>query len=386
MQLWWDWEGFHSEGMDDRTKRPGSITFLLVAGILLLLCLTGSAIAFAPIIRCPQAHSTIWHQLQKDCPRCRGTLRISLLNKWYWQPAPSKLPEVEGGSATLEPIAQDKTAEQLIEALRSDKVEERDNASRELLKKGSSAVPALRKASAEADIELSGRAKEILDRIGSVNAKAAFDKIEEVIRDAKTLRIRLKSEVSNRASNMSEPETTALSTGMLLLKTGNRLAQEVQIVRGGNTLGFSVISDGMHVVFSRGNASYATAEAPKDLNKRASSVIPIIGAEAPWHIEGGKVLLPDLEKECKFTDFKEEPFEGETKALSFKVVQQKGGSNDEVKVTLWYESDSYTLLRKTVDIKFKGTSKSSSATTTYIEFTLNADIPDEKFKLPEDKK
>jgi hypothetical protein len=283
-------------------------------------------------------------------------------------------------------LMQDKSAEQLIEALRSDKVEQRENAALELLKKGSSAVPALRKASADADIEISGRAKEILEKIGSVNAKTAFGKIEEVIRSSKTVRIRFKSEISNRGPNIPESQKSVIATGTLLLKAENRLVQEVQIVSGGDTSRFSAISDGTHVVSWRDDASRATAEAPKDLNTCASSVIAIMGAEVPWQIEDGKVDLLNLVKECKITDFREEPFEGATKALSFKVLEKKESAIVELKVTVWYESDSYRLIRRTMDVKFKETSFESSATVTYTDFTLNADIPDEKFKLPEEKK
>jgi outer membrane lipoprotein-sorting protein len=52
-------------------------------------------------------------------------------------------------------------------------------------------------------------------------------------------------------------------------------------------------------------------------------------------------------------------------------------------VRLWYDPKTLKLLKRTVDFGKKdsqGTIRES-----YEEFTLNADIPEEKFKLPAEK-
>lgn len=70
-------------------------------------------------------------------------------------------------------------AEELIERLRSESVEERDDAARALRALGKAAAPALRKAAGDPDPEIRGRVRRLLDLIalgGAVPAalEAAF--------------------------------------------------------------------------------------------------------------------------------------------------------------------------------------------------------------------
>ena len=60
-------------------------------------------------------------------------------------------------------LLQEKTAEQLIEKLRSEKSEERSEASQELRKRGESVLPVLEKATTDKDAEVSRLAKETFE-------------------------------------------------------------------------------------------------------------------------------------------------------------------------------------------------------------------------------
>ena len=62
---------------------------------------------------------------------------------------------------------QEPAARQLVEQFRSDQVEERDRASRDLKSAGESARPSLEEAARDADAEVAGRARELLDFLDS---------------------------------------------------------------------------------------------------------------------------------------------------------------------------------------------------------------------------
>jgi hypothetical protein len=66
--------------------------------------------------------------------------------------------------------------------------------------------------------------------------------------------------------------------------------------------------------------------------------------------------------------------------------RQFGTSTDPFQVTtkLWYDPKTFGITKRTIDAVHGGTRR--FVTETFEEFTLNADIPDEKFKLPEEKK
>jgi len=62
--------------MEQGTKRPGSITFLLV-GLVLLVSVGGIAF-FAPIFECPG----LAHSVETQCYFCKGNGRITAFQRW----------------------------------------------------------------------------------------------------------------------------------------------------------------------------------------------------------------------------------------------------------------------------------------------------------------
>ena len=63
-------------------KRPGSITSLLVGGIVLVFLLMGFVLVFLPIVGCPREG---FLETGEGCLLCRGTGKTSRFNVWQSQ-------------------------------------------------------------------------------------------------------------------------------------------------------------------------------------------------------------------------------------------------------------------------------------------------------------
>src|SRR2546426_340867 len=110
-------------------------------------------------------------------------------------------------------FAQDESsrqARQLIEKLRSETIEERDEAARKLRELGSGAEEELEKATRDKDPEVAGRARTLL-------GEGIFRRIEETLVKARTARIKFRIDADS-----SIPSEKNKLWGTLLLKEGNR--------------------------------------------------------------------------------------------------------------------------------------------------------------------
>ena len=80
-----EWQGVLAKTMESARKRSGSITFLLVGLVLLVVAGT---VAFAPVITCPEYCSdadVAEPGSSRNCPRCKGHGRITLVESWRYQ-------------------------------------------------------------------------------------------------------------------------------------------------------------------------------------------------------------------------------------------------------------------------------------------------------------
>jgi hypothetical protein len=95
--------------------------------------------------------------------------------------------------------------------------------------------------------------------------------------------------------------------------------------------------------------------------------------------QGEEVNLMEI---IKITDLVREPDSGASGALTFNltIVDKAAPAT----ITLWYDLKSYLPLRR--KLEYIHNDDLSRLTEVYREWTFNDDIPDEKFKLPEEKK
>ncbi len=233
-------------------------------------------------------------------------------------------------------------------------------------------------------------------------AEETFKKIEEQIQKAKTVSIKYKEEAFNK---WGEKEQILYRSGTILLGESDKVSIRTSVLgkRWEDT------SEGEHALVSDGKLLSACSEfRVKSSNTLLRNTIfpsqpcrstfrgdlaTTLARAGTAHcssiafglptIGGTKVQQEEsvIPKAIVCSDMKFDGEEGDAKILAYtlQVFSFTQGVFVE-KVRLWFDPKTYKLLKRGI------VQGEHSRTETYEEFTLNADIPDEKFKLPEEKK
>jgi outer membrane lipoprotein-sorting protein len=221
-------------------------------------------------------------------------------------------------------------------------------------------------------------------------AEETFKKLEETIEKAKTVTIKFKWE---RKPTKKQPTPSAAS-GSIFWKEGNKASVSVKFYEGQDPQlrqEWSLVSDGTQMKASGVLEMAAKSATPKDL---VSGLAKILVRGGIYHFDSIMLLA------CSGNKGKEK-LSMEDCVGAVQVMRLKAGEDDKAaktlgyslvsidpdhEIRLWYDPASYRLLRRTYATNPFALDPEFRLTETYEEFSLNADIPDEKFKLPEEKK
>jgi outer membrane lipoprotein-sorting protein len=216
-------------------------------------------------------------------------------------------------------------------------------------------------------------------------AEETFKKIQETFATANTLTFKFNVKVV-KAIGGGE---SALK-GTILFKEGNRMRCDFSILlNGGSQREMLVVSDGSKVAALADGRNREEKEVSKDFNATLAAVIThggVLSFIAGFHslFAGEKKGALNAEKAPSVTEIKTGEDDGDMKTLSYKtVITPLAAQPATFDVRLWYEPKSLRLVKRTMS--YRSETESRIFNETYEEFTLNADIPDEKFKLPTDK-
>jgi outer membrane lipoprotein-sorting protein len=213
-------------------------------------------------------------------------------------------------------------------------------------------------------------------------AEETFKKIEETVVAAKTLTstfdVKLVKETGGEES---------VFKGTVLFKSGNRMRCDAAMFRGGSQKQMMFVSDGSKVGALLDGRNSQPKETSKDFNAALTLLFTRAGV---FHFIGGITPLffgdgLNLEKAPSVAEFKTGEDDGNMKTLHYKtIITPLVAPPATLDVRLWYEPKSLRIVKRTVSYRSETVSRLFNEI--YEEFTLNADIPDEKFKLPEEKK
>lgn len=279
----------------------------------------------------------------------------------------------------------------LTEKLRSDAVEERDEAARKLKTLGAAALPALKELSKSADADLASRAREIVDAIETALAAQAFRKMEDVLQTAKT--VTLSVDVTWRKKNGRFSESRFQGTGTILLKEGGKTRLSIKGTVESSTKGKEnprrekeswIVCDGTlaegDYIALNGESSGGT-RGPAAGKTFFCTLLARGGVGA--YTQGWMFNAePDLDKIARMSELRlEETGKGE-RVLSYTL--EIAGVGSPLSVKAWLSEDGRRVLKRTMTSKDGGDER--EITETYAGLEIDADIPDETFKRPDAKK
>jgi hypothetical protein len=215
-----------------------------------------------------------------------------------------------------------------------------------------------------------------------MTAEETFKKIERAVGDAKTLTVK----VTGKVSSPTEGIAALPATISLLLKNDRMVHFDVTVGSGDDVRSSSIISDGssLRVRFgARRDYDKETPDAMRSLWNLAlvRTGLLIGGFFFQDVVRGGKPI--DLKEILQVSDLKMGDDDGPAKTLTFTVKLDR---TDDAQVRFWYDPKSFALQKRSVLATKNGAVPRGTFSEAYDEFILNADIPDEKFKLPEEKK
>jgi outer membrane lipoprotein-sorting protein len=260
---------------------------------------------------------------------------------------------------------------ELVEKLRSESVEERDDAENQLRKLGKTNLPELEKLSRDRDPEVARRIQGILEPIRTEMGLEILQKLEDSIGKAKTVRVAWKYEGDGPPGDPARGR----GSGLVLLQEGNRLRMELQMNFLGQDHKGTFISDGKRMSASLDGTPAIVYDPPKTLRTMVGLAL----------VRGGGMLSLSRKEEQDPKTFmpviSARPGEddGLDKTIFFTVRLQGGLETGEIK--LWYDPKTGSPRKRTVLIK-RGGQGNTTITETYQEYILDQAIPDEKFVIP----
>jgi len=215
------------------------------------------------------------------------------------------------------------------------------------------------------------------------SAYDVFEKIEQTIEKAESIRAKLSVDMY---FNQGGRETKASMTGILLLKTGNKVSLRFKGKRDEVEHTSIQISDGNSVGGGMINMGKGIKDPSRMLHDCVRTSLSRTGAMAGIFRAGMAHAFLGAGED----NFKEEEYftpygfvldnaaDG-TNTLSYKLE----GGDPVVKVKVWYEPKTFRLLKRTLSWKTEG--NEGRFTETYKEYVLNGKVPDEKFTLPKEE-
>ena len=210
-------------------------------------------------------------------------------------------------------------------------------------------------------------------------ADEVFKKIESALDGAKAVRVKFKCEgFGKRGDN----ETKIVSSGLLLLKEGNRCRLDTKaLVNSDDEVTVSIVSDGLKTRFEGAGKS-------KEIPRKTRNRFYWNELLRPGML--GASMLRSHAKPDKIEDqiylvsnFGDGDAEKGARTLTYDL--RLAGNKGAGKVKLWYDPKGYKLLRRTLQFENGEDNVKVEISETYEEYALDIEIPDDRFSLTTEK-
>jgi outer membrane lipoprotein-sorting protein len=216
-------------------------------------------------------------------------------------------------------------------------------------------------------------------------AEETWKKIEDTVLAAQTVRIKFQWDPEMKEGALKGKD--AYASGVLLIKQGNLVSLRTDVKVEDRTIEVEIQSDGSSLY--RKLDAFEAHRDPVPPSIGRGLLVSSIRTGIPMSVSfsrlgNSKVGTEDLEKylahPVSVSDLREATDDKGAKTLTYKIKVRPGRTSS---IKVWYDPKSFLLQKRTIRDEDRD---SGTITETFEEIVLNADIPDEKFKLPEEKK
>jgi hypothetical protein len=213
-------------------------------------------------------------------------------------------------------------------------------------------------------------------------AEDALKKIEATVANAKTVSVVF--QCTGHAPVAGEGRDLKIA-GSILLKDPNRIHLAQTMTVGGQDGELSQVSDGETLRRTWPGGVQDSNKTPEALLINIRTALVRTGAHACYSGSGPMGSLAakkiNMGEKLQISDVSSEPDDKGAKVISY-TVTIKGSSS--MRITLVYDPQKMLPVRRTVEVEHQGGKMLFNEA--YSEFSLDGEIPDEKFKLPKERK
>ena len=212
-----------------------------------------------------------------------------------------------------------------------------------------------------------------------------LEKIASKIEAAKTISVEFRFIAEEHRRDTSE---RIEGPGKAYLRASNKVTRSFLMPKGGVDEQVKIVSDGKHLTIGRdGKFNPPIVVNGKHTSKlrviwsRLGIVGPPTLAITPWFLLAGS-LESHVLRTCSIRNAKAGVDENGNPIVTYSmeaVTPDKGVGS----ITVWYDPKSFLAKKRT--IQYRVGTRRGKYTEIYTKWVIDADIPDEKFKLPDPK-
>lgn len=208
-------------------------------------------------------------------------------------------------------------------------------------------------------------------------AEETWRKLEESIVKAKTVTVRFRVEGTGA---QEAPDRDLRANGTMTLKEGGKMRLEITMTTGGRERKSVLIGDGKNLSLAVDGAETRSVPAAKGTEGLAPLLLARLGAMMSSFMPVG-AGAPEGSLSIEVSGVKAGEDDGAAKTLQFvttnKVREKVMSATD---TRLWWDPKTRLPIKRVLTLR-KGDAVQGTLTETYEKFELDADVPDETFRV-----
>ncbi len=214
------------------------------------------------------------------------------------------------------------------------------------------------------------------------SAEETLSKIEDALAGARTISVTFRFSGEPKPGEMGN---RGAGEGTVLLKEGGKVNLSLRGTDGQKRREFSVVSDGQKLRIKLVGKARDEAAPGRFKDAMAVAVARLGPGVAMFYTDligpDNPKEMPDFKKVLPVSDVKPGADEKEGRSIRYRVKYEDDGQVFDIR--LWYDPQTFRPLKRVVEVA--GSTGASVVAETYEGVAFDAEIPDERFRIPADE-